>query len=124
MESVTERIIDAKDLARETLGVSDAEIIEQIIGFYNNYDNKGMNKLFLAYLDWELKGLELGAVDGSREETIKRATDNFGFHAQIADVYAINPENGLEYAARECLQQECVGPITEFYRESLRKNKL
>ena len=110
--SVTERIMRAG----ETLGVSRREISMEITRLAGDNDTTGMQSLFKAYENWEIRMKDPGVSKEQIEELAKR---NFDVVARFADSYSINRDDltGETYALES--ENKPPGKITTFFRKAV-----
>lgn len=114
--SITERI----RIAGSELGVSRAEIEQEMIKFLKDRNSRGIREMFDAYLDWETRVPHTSPTKRTPEEIRDLAMDNFDFVASVADNRQITSGDTVSaiVMAIESLT-EIVGPIRQFYRDAI-----
>ena len=111
--TVTERIELA---AGQYLEVSRRELATEMTSFYESGDREAMKRLFGAYRDWELRGM-----NGSRspKATIQLAKENFDVVARVADGYLETRDLALAMIRVVQLPKSTSGPVSQFYRSTI-----
>jgi len=114
--SIAERIKAAK----EELGVSKAEIEQEMIVLFQKRNAVGIKEMFDAYLDWEIREANTSPKQRTQEEVRSLAIRNFDYVASVADNRKIT--SGDEFSAIVIATEsptEIVGPIRQFYRDTI-----
>ena len=108
-------ILDRIMSSGETLGASRREIIEDMIRLANQNDIAGMQSLFNAYKNWEIREKKPGISDENVERLAKR---NFDIVARVADA-KLETGSDLLAMVRAADRGYEGGRITKFYRSSV-----
>ena len=90
------------------------EVMNQMIGCYQNNDVKALKQLFEQYKEWELNGEKEPA---KVEEITELAKRNLDFTAKVADAYleTKNLSTSMVIAVESPIKIS--GPVSGFYRE-------
>ncbi|RIK51732.1 hypothetical protein DCC61_01485 [Candidatus Microgenomates bacterium] len=108
-------ILDRIMTAGQTLGVSRREISNEISRLASENDIAGMQTLFNAYKNWELREREASV---SEEVTEELAYRNFDVVARVADGLEEGDED-LVAMAKAVRRGQGIGKITKFYRNAV-----
>ena len=105
--------------ADKPLGVTRHELMAEVIELYQNNDIGGMQDLFEAYRDWELRGT--GKNKETKTETVSRAQKNLDCVCAVADTYVKIHDEVAVMALIGNFGTESLedGPVRKFYRASI-----
>lgn len=114
--SITERIKSANT----ELGVSMAEIEQEMTRFYNGRDTDGIVRMFDAYHDWENRQAHTAPKKRTPHEIRYLALGNFDLIASIADNKTVTVgDEVLAITMAIHSNSEISGPIRQFFREAV-----